>query len=155
MRSTLITRWSLESVTYPSHLPFSDMRRGKAKTFYDRPPAHFQRISAPDCEQLFTRLPHLKPAANVLLAVSSTSWTADEDFSLLLDALSTYERTAKRKVCIIITGKGPLRRDFERDLTQRTEREKWQWVEVRLAWLEAADYPLLLGEPFEGRDARI
>jgi len=48
-----------------------------------------------------------------ILLVSSTSWTKDEDFSILLDAMQKYEEKAcKNKdkyptLKLVITGKGP------------------------------------------------
>jgi len=40
--------------------------------------------------------------------VSSTSWTKDEDFSVLLDALELYEKSdAQKFIRTFITGKGP------------------------------------------------
>ena len=54
-----------------------------------------------------------------MLLVSSTSWTADEDFGLLLEALTTLDAKLAKvtqkpvgdgpHVVAIITGKGPLR----------------------------------------------
>ena len=49
------------------------------------------------------------------LIVSSTSWTADEDFSILLAALTSYEQAARTpgsslpKLLCVVTGKGPER----------------------------------------------
>jgi len=84
------------------------------------------------------------------LLVSSTSWTADEDFSILLDALLAYEDAASKegnalpKVLTLITGKGgALKEQFERSVA-RLEKG-WKYVRVRTAWLEMADYPKLLG----------
>lgn len=40
--------------------------------------------------------------------MSSTSWTKDEDFSVLLDALELYEKSdAQKFIRTFITGKGP------------------------------------------------
>ena len=89
------------------------------------------------------------------LLVSSTSWTADEDFSILVDALGLYERMANNennansdrgglpKVLMIVTGKGPLKGMY---MNQIQELQKdWGWVRCISLWLDAADYPLLLG----------
>ena len=104
------------------------------------------------------------------LVVSSTSWTPDEDFGVLLAALSGYDKKAKisegklPKVLMIVTGKGPDRAKWlkEVDALQGDKvDEKNQWTHVRLLsmWLEAADYPLLLGMPvaftFSRVDARL
>ena len=84
------------------------------------------------------------------LVVSSTSWTPDEDFGVLLDALTLYDvvagadEDASEKypdLLVIVTGKGPQRAHYEsRMRTLRLNR-----VAVRTAWLESGDYPTLLG----------
>ncbi|KAG8957934.1 mannosyltransferase [Tulasnella sp. 419] len=88
------------------------------------------------------------------LVVSSTSWTADEDFGILLEALRIYEKRAKemekggqrlRKMLVLVTGKGPLKEHYIRQLAQLEEQERWEWVRCRTVWLEAQQYPLLLG----------
>ncbi|KAI6188618.1 Chitobiosyldiphosphodolichol beta-mannosyltransferase [Aphelenchoides besseyi] len=86
-----------------------------------------------------------------LLLVSSTSWTEDEDFGILLDALKEYEKTAEiqnacsdkiilPKLFVIITGKGP-QRDYYMD---KISHMRMKYVDVVSAWLEAIDYPRLL-----------
>ncbi|XP_055096491.1 chitobiosyldiphosphodolichol beta-mannosyltransferase isoform X1 [Symphalangus syndactylus] len=90
---------------------------------------------------LVTRLPE-RPA----LLVSSTSWTEDEDFSILLAALEKFEQLTfdghnlPSLVCVI-TGKGPLREYYSRLIHQK----HFQHIQVCTPWLEAEDYPLLLG----------
>ncbi|XP_040829315.1 chitobiosyldiphosphodolichol beta-mannosyltransferase isoform X1 [Ochotona curzoniae] len=80
------------------------------------------------------------------LLVSSTSWTEDEDFSILLAALEKFEQLSLHGdslpplVCVI-TGKGPLKEYYSRLLGQRN----FQHIQVCTPWLEAEDYPLLLG----------
>ncbi|KAG2370324.1 glycosyltransferase family 33 protein [Suillus spraguei] len=99
------------------------------------------------------------------LLVSSTSWTSDEDFGILLEALKLYESRAREvnltncensqskhdskerqvlpRIWMVITGKGPLKEGFmaEVELLQKN----WQYVRCTSLWLEAEDYPLLLG----------
>jgi beta-1,4-mannosyltransferase len=85
------------------------------------------------------------------LVVSSTSWTADEDFSILIDAMERYEKKAESakgklpKMMVLVTGKGPLRDKYMKDILEREVQEEWKWVRCRTVWLEASDYPLLLG----------
>ncbi|KAJ2635555.1 mannosyltransferase [Coemansia sp. RSA 1286] len=84
-----------------------------------------------------------------MLLVSSTSWTADEDFSVLLEALKTYDLAAQSKsngsnlpsLAVLITGKGPLRAFYE----EQIGRLRLASVCIVTAWLSAEDYPLLLG----------
>jgi len=98
-------------------------------------------------------MPSLRPDRTALL-LSSTSWTADEDFGMLIDALGMYERMAKNdnasgeqgglpKVLMIVTGKGPLR-DMYMNRIEELQKD-WRWVRCISLWLDAADYPLLLG----------
>lgn len=85
------------------------------------------------------------------LLVSSTSWTPDEDFSLLFDALGAYnarcdaaEETGEEippDVVCVITGKGPLKEAF----AARVQESNWLHVTVVMPWLEAEDYPVLIG----------
>ncbi|XP_036787602.2 chitobiosyldiphosphodolichol beta-mannosyltransferase isoform X1 [Manis pentadactyla] len=80
------------------------------------------------------------------LLVSSTSWTEDEDFSILLAALEKFEQlildgeSLPSLVCVI-TGKGPLKEYYSRLI----DRKRFQHIQVCTPWLEAEDYPLLLG----------
>ncbi|KAJ7151592.1 mannosyltransferase [Mycena filopes] len=83
------------------------------------------------------------------LLVSSTSWTEDEDFSILLSALGEYEIKAAAsnrklpKLLVILTGKGPLRDKYMSEVGEL--QKKWNWVRCVNRWLEAEDYPVLLG----------
>ncbi|KAG8721586.1 mannosyltransferase [Ceratobasidium sp. 394] len=83
------------------------------------------------------------------LIVSSTSWTADEDFSILLGALTKYEQRAKAgglpKLLALITGKGPLRNLYMTEVARLEKDQKWEWVRCASVWLEPDDYPILLG----------
>jgi beta-1,4-mannosyltransferase len=99
-------------------------------------------------------LPALR-ADRPALVVSSTSWTEDEDFGILIAALSQYEQQARLqgehdsghlpKLLVIVTGKGPLRERYMREILEVEEARHWEWVRCRSLWLEPEDYPLLLG----------
>lgn len=87
-------------------------------------------------------------AGRPLVVVSSTSWTADEDFDMLLDVLPDLESALRatqpaRRVLIFITGRGPLRPRFE--ARYATLRASLEHVRVKLLWLKYEDYPVLLG----------
>ncbi|XP_055991121.1 chitobiosyldiphosphodolichol beta-mannosyltransferase [Sorex fumeus] len=87
-----------------------------------------------------------RPRGRPALLVSSTSWTEDEDFSLLLSALEKFDQllcdgeSLPPLVCAI-TGKGPLKDFYGRLIAQK----RWRHVQVCTPWLEPEDYPLLLG----------
>ncbi|XP_030646563.1 chitobiosyldiphosphodolichol beta-mannosyltransferase [Chanos chanos] len=80
------------------------------------------------------------------LLLSSTSWTEDEDFSVLLKALEDYERfveagdTLPSLVCVI-TGKGPQKEYYQKLINSKD----FKHVRFCTPWLEAEDYPVLLG----------
>ncbi|WAQ97421.1 ALG1-like protein [Mya arenaria] len=82
------------------------------------------------------------------LLVSSTSWTEDEDFGVLLSALEDYEATLSDgqspdlpKLVCVITGKGPLKEFYREAIESRS----WKHIAFCLPWLTPEDYPLLLG----------
>lgn len=115
-------------------------------------------VTAPTYSKV--RNPTLRPDRPALL-VSSTSWTPDEDFGVLLDAMGLYETRAQElaklhaenkqgtagklpKLLVVVTGKGPLRDSYMRKIEKL--QENWSWVRCISLWLEAEDYPLFLGK---------
>lgn len=98
------------------------------------------------------RSPTFRPDRPAIL-VSSTSWTPDEDFSILLEALTIYEARARElenqgesslpKLLAIVTGKGPMKKQYMEEVGKL--QESWKWVRCISLWLEAEDYPVLLG----------
>lgn len=76
---------------------------------------------------------------DVPMLVSSTSWTPDEDLSMLRTAIQKLDEEGLR-LRVVITGKGPLRSSFERGL----EHINLQNVQLWLAWLPFTDYAALL-----------
>ncbi|KAK7064742.1 Chitobiosyldiphosphodolichol beta-mannosyltransferase [Favolaschia claudopus] len=84
------------------------------------------------------------------LLVSSTSWTPDEDFGILITALGEYNARASSasnknlpKLMVILTGKGPLKKKYMSEVGEL--QKKWDWVRCVSMWLDAEDYPTLLG----------
>jgi beta-1,4-mannosyltransferase len=86
------------------------------------------------------------------LLVSSTSWTPDEDFSILLTALGEYNQAASSpgkklpKLLVILTGRGQLREKYMAEVGELQKR--WDWVRCISMWLDVEDYPTLLGIHF-------
>lgn len=82
------------------------------------------------------------------LLISSTSWTPDEDFEILLTVLDKYEAEANAAessyklpdLMCVITGKGPLKKAYEKRIAERN----WKHIQVVMPWLEAEDYPKIL-----------
>ena len=62
--------------------------------------------------------------------------------------LSTRTRNTGKlpKLLVILTGKGPLREKYMMEVSKLQER--WKWVRCISLWLEAEDYPILLGTSF-------
>jgi len=86
------------------------------------------------------------------IVVSSTSWTPDEDFGILLEAALAYDSAASSAaapaaassfpdVLFVITGRGP-QRDAYLERISRLELRRCAFASV---WLEPEDYPALLG----------
>ncbi|XP_065588696.1 chitobiosyldiphosphodolichol beta-mannosyltransferase [Cyrtonyx montezumae] len=87
-----------------------------------------------------------KTGGRPALLISSTSWTEDEDFSVLLEALEDYERYINEGVKLpalvcVITGKGPLK-EYYNGLIKKLH---FKHIQICTPWLEAEDYPVLLG----------
>ncbi|XP_075693609.1 chitobiosyldiphosphodolichol beta-mannosyltransferase isoform X2 [Rhinoderma darwinii] len=148
----------------------------KAITLYDMPPSIFKETPVELQHQLFMKLAvdyapfkarseytsHVEKSAfteknltngmvkynerRPALLISSTSWTEDEDFSVLLSALDDYDMFITNgsklpSLVCVITGKGPLKEYYcklIKDLQLKN-------VQICTPWLEAEDYPVLLG----------
>ena len=83
-------------------------------------------------------MPNLRTDRPALL-VSSTSWTPDEDFGILIEALGLYEKRAIKlaslqasdgrlpKLLVILTGKGPLKEKYMGEVGKL--QKSWKWVQ--------------------------
>jgi len=122
----------------------------KAAVTYDRPGDAFVRPSPAEANALWDKI--AKDAnlgsARLPIVVCPTSWTPDEDFDLLLEALERAERQLSRanpasgpQLIVFLTGRGALRDSFE----ARAARRNFKAILVRTIWLEPADYPTLVG----------
>ena len=133
-----------------------------ATVLHDLPAQRFAPTPLPVRRELFRRLATPLTAASLLydpsaldrpaLIVSATSWTVDEDFSLLLAAvvrcdslIGTYDSECPHRpfphLLIVITGDGPLRARYEQRIRQLSLRK----IYLCTLWLSADDYALLLG----------
>jgi beta-1,4-mannosyltransferase len=123
---------------------------GEIKTLHDRPAEQFKPLNKAEQKAFLDTFEHTRNdkfscERGDKLLVSSTSWTADEDFDVLLSALQQYDQasvrsTEKSKLLVVITGKGPLQSAYQARINQLSLR----FVTIKTAWLESADYPKLL-----------
>ncbi len=93
------------------------------------------------------------------LIISSTSWTPDEDFTILLTALLDLNKKLVRvegrhgdngmRVLVVVTGKGPTKQAFlDRVAALSSNKEgsaqPLSHICIKTVWLEPEDYPLLM-----------
>ncbi|KAI1255501.1 hypothetical protein MGN70_003567 [Eutypa lata] len=131
-------------------------------TLHDRPATIFQPLDSPrDRRAFLSSLPETRDVADDIMAgrmrllVSSTSWTPDEDFGLLLDALVEYANpttahittstpTPLPPLLAIITGRGPQKASYEARIRNLQDAGKLPNVRIATAWLSIEDYATLL-----------
>jgi beta-1,4-mannosyltransferase len=126
----------------------------RATVLYDRPAAVFAQMERPERERLrqalFTRLGVHTSAVGFV--VCPTSWTEDEDFDLVIDAVGRLEARIRGwesgapgrrfpDLVILVTGDGARRAQFERRFAGLPARR----VQLRTRWLEPEDYPKIVG----------
>ena len=126
----------------------------RAHVLYDRPASAFTAIDRADRERfrqaLFARLGIR--ASTVGFIVCPTSWTEDEDFDVVIEAVMRLEErisgweagnSARRfpELVILVTGDGARRAEFERRFAGLPARR----VQLRARFLEPEDYPRVVG----------
>ncbi|KAJ5125159.1 hypothetical protein N7526_007336 [Penicillium atrosanguineum] len=123
---------------------------------HDRPASHFHPITNPqERNEFLNGFPETESVRSSLAAgtlrvlVSSTSWTPDEDFSILIDALVQYSELAAAQpelpeILAVITGKGPQKKMYLEKIAALEVAGQLQKVTVRTAWLTVPDYARLL-----------
>jgi beta-1,4-mannosyltransferase len=125
------------------------------RVLYDRPASAFAQLERVEREQirqaLFTRL-EIRGSGHVGFIVSPTSWTADEDFDVVIDAVRELEERVRGweanhpsrrfpDLVILVTGDGARRAEFERRFAGLPARR----VQLRTRWLDPEDYPRIVG----------
>lgn len=130
---------------------------GPIITLHDRPNSQFRVLNDLERSEFLMRLPETASHVDEIkrgeckLIVSSTSWTPDEDFSLLLEALVNYSGLAKKsglrlpKIFAIVTGKGPQKAEFLTKIEALESQNALSMVCIKTAWLSLEDYAKLLG----------
>jgi len=126
----------------------------QARVLYDRPASSFVPMERTERERLrqalFTRLGVHGGAAGFI--VCPTSWTEDEDFGLIIDAVPRLEERIRgweaaapgrrfTDLVILVTGDGARRAEFERRFAGLAARR----IHLRARWLEPEDYPRVVG----------
>lgn len=123
---------------------------------HDRPAAQFQPMNAVARARSLASLEATKSHADSILQsmtrllVSSTSWTPDEDFAILIEALCTYSEKATTthphlpEILAVITGKGPEKESYLRSIESLKSEGKLEMVTIKTAWLSFEEYPSLL-----------
>ncbi|KAI9833753.1 MAG: hypothetical protein M1819_003486 [Sarea resinae] len=142
---------------------------------HDRPAPLFRTLSGAERQRFLETCEETREHAQDILqgrtklVVSSTSWTPDEDFGILLDALVAYAAAAANtttnpslpKILLVITGRGPLLQHYT-SLIQRlqtpspslspasttsttTSALPPSLITIRTAFLPLATYAALLG----------
>lgn len=119
-------------------------------TLHDRPADQFKPLqqlntSKQDILKSYDIFTSVKDVEKYKILVSSTSFTPDEDFNVLLDALKQYDDISSTKdlppLLVIVTGKGPLKEQFLKRIDHLKFLER---VLVKSAWLPIEDYPVIL-----------
>ena len=126
-------------------------------TLHDRPAAIFQPIESQErrrnflerCEETCDFASSILDGSTKLL-VSSTSWTPDEDFSLLLDALVAYSASYSSDsselppLLVLVTGKGPDKEKYIALIASLRSSGKLEGITIQTPWLSMQDYATLL-----------
>ncbi|KAL2410539.1 Chitobiosyldiphosphodolichol beta-mannosyltransferase [Exophiala dermatitidis] len=126
-------------------------------TLHDRPANLYQPLLESERLAFLQRYAALAKHFNAIvdkktrLVVSSTSWTADEDFGIFLDALCSYSASATSthphlpELAVVITGKGPQKQLYLEKIRDLRQGDALEMVSIYTDWLTFEDYALLLG----------
>jgi beta-1,4-mannosyltransferase len=129
-----------------------------ATILYDRAAEMFAPTPPSERPTLLRRIlggaaPGLDDGRRPAIIVCPTSWTLDEDISILIQAAVRCDEIARQRsadgfgeLLILITGRGPLRDRYEREIRKLTLHR----IHLRTLWLVAEDYARLLGSADAG-----
>jgi beta-1,4-mannosyltransferase len=124
----------------------------EATVLYDKPPARFRELTPEERTSFLQSRDFMEDTGrltetgrNSVLVVSSTSWTPDEDFSVLLNAFIGYDKVAADcedypDIVCVITGKGPEKEKYLEEIKTLN----LTTVSFHTPWLEADDYPRMI-----------
>lgn len=113
---------------------------------YDRPGDQFNPLDKLEYTKdeiiLHEAFKDVDKSIDYKILVSSTSFTPDEDFNVLLDALKLYdESNLETPLLVIVTGKGPMKAHFLETIKLKKFLSK---VVVKSVWLAIEDYPIIM-----------
>ncbi len=121
-----------------------------AVVLYDRPAEMFAP-TPPEARpavlrRVLTSVARQDDGRRPAIVVCPTSWTSDEDISILIRAATRCDEMARTcksfaELLILITGRGALRDQYEEEIRKLTLRR----IHLHTLWLPAEDYALLLG----------
>lgn len=125
-----------------------DLDPASIVTLYDRPSeifsplkdqAELKRIIAEN-PSIFSNLNYDQNKDRIL--VTSTSFTPDEDFGILVDALKQLDDMLHddNRLIMLVTGKGPLETTF----TNAVKGFEWKHISIHKIWLPIEQYPNIL-----------
>ena len=117
-----------------------EMKESTLKELIQKYPSQLQNFQIDNKEQQTKSLPKF--------IISSTSWTPDEDFGILLDALCLLDpkltllddNHPHTRLVVVVTGKGPQKEYYQNKIKDLS----LQNIEISTIWLDAQDYPKLL-----------
>ena len=146
--------FGIESVCLPDRPVkglFKFLNENEANELYKKYPNELSSL-------IDSHLPENKSKKPIVM-ISSTSWTPDEDFSMLLNSFikteemllehiedkekKTFENITEdkiKKILFLITGRGPLKDQFMKKVSEA----KLKYFDVKSIWLDSDDYPKLL-----------
>jgi beta-1,4-mannosyltransferase len=144
----------------------------EANVLYDRPPVFFKEAKLQEKEELLQKYDFGKDKNNEIaffakkklredrpaLIVSSTSWTIDEDFGILFDAVELCEKKVEEflkqnpkskkgksiefpQVHLVVTGDGDMRKYYE----DEWKKKNFNFFRLFTVYLPYSDYATLLG----------
>ncbi|CCH46944.1 Chitobiosyldiphosphodolichol beta-mannosyltransferase [Wickerhamomyces ciferrii] len=116
----------------------------KIVVLHDKAASQFKPLTLGEKEKIIHSHPEIFKSfdlRNDKIIVSSTSFTPDEDFNILINALQEYDtQSILPNLKVIITGKGPMKEQF----LQSVKDSNFQKVNIVNSWLSAEDYPKVI-----------
>ncbi|XBW38194.1 hypothetical protein QEN19_003786 [Hanseniaspora menglaensis] len=143
MKTLLIETWKIKN---------NEFKKGRISVLHDKPDSQFYPVDKSDRAAIIKAIPELAADTDLLqninkytIAITSTSFTPDEDLDMLLNAMDALNKQlliAKKHLLLIITGKGPLKQEFMKKFKDKTC--DLNYITVNFFYLKIQDYPKIL-----------